>query len=837
MPRPPLADQPDRNRFTQELDRNFSVTAPAGVGKTTAIVSRVVALAKSDQNRADPALPRLSVVTYTRKAADEMRRRTAQELQKVGAGPEIFARFHQAFFGTIHSFCLELLRMFGPLAGLSPQFEQINNEDAIWWEFLRGSDSLLQSLPEDARESFARHAALSKVYGLVKEFGAQIPEPTALGPAPAVDVSPILNFKPKNKVGLKGIEKGQLLANQWLSEYDNDGPCALPDFGGGSADFKLLWAETWMPLKEWLGEAYLYLAANLAREFRDFRVSRGQINYDDMVALAAQLLEHPVVGPAIREQNRLVILDEAQDTDRLQFVVLMNVAGAQWTPDQPLHAANGPPAGHFCQVGDPQQAIYGSRADLATYREVHESLVALNAAEALSFTVTMRCDEAIVSAVNQFYPNILRPPGQEGDQAEFVPLHARPTAGPGKVDRLHLPPDSSLPEKPSSDDRAEAEARALARWMRETGCEGIGASDWSDISILAPRNAWIETLTNALERENLPVQTHSRSESRASDPLWAWISALVRVLAFPEDAFEIAGVLREVFALPDDVIARYVKQRTPEASAGVHALSLPSDIADGSTISEALNTLNCLRQEVQDLALGDAFRLITERLKLRDRFAALPELDPASIDTGLKRLQANALCAEEQGSDLAEWSRELILARESNQESDDPKPGFIQLLSCHKAKGLQWVVVIVPFIHREVTFAPQNYPRLYRATVDEPAMVAFDKQCGTKRGQHKQQLEAQELERLAYVSWTRARQRLILVDGQAYYKTDKAKGNWIALWAAANNGANAQAWANLPDFQAEELILPEIKSPKRDISTPEPLPPLFPPPSQPAPPP
>ncbi len=69
MTKPP-ADQAERTRFTSELDRNFSVLAPAGVGKTKSLVDRVVAIATSPQ--ASEWLPRLVVVTYTKKAADEM---------------------------------------------------------------------------------------------------------------------------------------------------------------------------------------------------------------------------------------------------------------------------------------------------------------------------------------------------------------------------------------------------------------------------------------------------------------------------------------------------------------------------------------------------------------------------------------------------------------------------------------------------------------------------------------------------------------------------------------------------------------------------------------------
>src|SRR2546423_1333795 len=70
-----IADDDARQRFVRELDRNFSVIASAGSGKTQAITDRIVEVAK-DRQRALEWLPQLVVVTYTNRAADEMQQRT-----------------------------------------------------------------------------------------------------------------------------------------------------------------------------------------------------------------------------------------------------------------------------------------------------------------------------------------------------------------------------------------------------------------------------------------------------------------------------------------------------------------------------------------------------------------------------------------------------------------------------------------------------------------------------------------------------------------------------------------------------------------------------------------
>src|SRR5947207_7120969 len=79
-----------RARFASELDRNFSVVASAGSGKTTAITERILSIARS--RNAVEILPRLVVVTFTNRAADEMQQRTRQALLQENLRQEVHTR-------------------------------------------------------------------------------------------------------------------------------------------------------------------------------------------------------------------------------------------------------------------------------------------------------------------------------------------------------------------------------------------------------------------------------------------------------------------------------------------------------------------------------------------------------------------------------------------------------------------------------------------------------------------------------------------------------------------------------------------------------------------------
>src|ERR1700730_8477165 len=128
-------DEFARARFATELDRNFSVVASAGSGKTTAITERILSVARSPN--AAEILPRLVVVTFTTRAADEMQQRTRQALLEENLRQEVQTAFNRTFFGTIHSFCMKLLIDFGHYLGLPAPLELVEDDDDLWQEFSR----------------------------------------------------------------------------------------------------------------------------------------------------------------------------------------------------------------------------------------------------------------------------------------------------------------------------------------------------------------------------------------------------------------------------------------------------------------------------------------------------------------------------------------------------------------------------------------------------------------------------------------------------------------------------------------------------------------------------
>jgi ATP-dependent helicase/nuclease subunit A len=133
----PIADQKVRDRIRDDLDTTLVIEAAAGTGKTTALVNRIVSVVGSGRGE----LARIVAVTFTEKAAGELKLRLRGEIERARHAPgltrEVSARLDEALrqleearIGTIHSFCADLLRERPVEAQVDPRFEVAPEEIA-----------------------------------------------------------------------------------------------------------------------------------------------------------------------------------------------------------------------------------------------------------------------------------------------------------------------------------------------------------------------------------------------------------------------------------------------------------------------------------------------------------------------------------------------------------------------------------------------------------------------------------------------------------------------------------------------------------------------------------
>ena len=482
------------------------------------------------------------------------------------------------------------------------------------------------------------------------------------------------------------------------------------------------------------------------------------------------MLQHPVAAQRIREESFRVILDEAQDTEPLQFSVLLEAtrppeAKGIWLQDRHL----GPRPGHFCMVGDFQQSIYWQRADLNYYRAVHEALVADKHGESVEFAVTFRLDQKQLDFVNETFREILN---NKDGQVRFVELQPRPNILPGKVIRVPLVAKELLPEGKKLKDyqKARIEADYLARWIKGAGLKKLSADSWREVAILCPRKAWLQTTAAALRRVGLPVAIQSERDVKGDSPAYAWLAALLTIMTDPLNAYEIVGVLREIFGASDHDLAVFSEGQSAR-------FRIDEILSATGRISSRLRTLAEIRQRAEGLALFDAVTLIVEQTRLRERLLLLPAMEFGDLARELDALLAQAAEAEANGTILTEFAEHLrddfTTPRAVRFFADD---NAIQLITSHKAKGSEWQAVIVPFLARDMPLPSRPYPHLVKSPLDGELIIALGKEDKSKDLKDAiERAEQQQIERLLYVATTRARHTLVVVLDQEIFSNSEGK--------------------------------------------------------------
>src|SRR5712664_3645797 len=135
-PRPSPADAAARRMIRESLDESLIVEASAGTGKTTELVARIVQVL----GKGLTPVHRIVAVTFTHKAAGELKIRLRQELDKARSESsnaperefleEALKSLEEASIGTIHGFCAQILRSRPVEAGVDPAFEELTEQEA-----------------------------------------------------------------------------------------------------------------------------------------------------------------------------------------------------------------------------------------------------------------------------------------------------------------------------------------------------------------------------------------------------------------------------------------------------------------------------------------------------------------------------------------------------------------------------------------------------------------------------------------------------------------------------------------------------------------------------------
>jgi exodeoxyribonuclease V beta subunit len=485
------------------------------------------------------------------------------------------------------------------------------------------------------------------------------------------------------------------------------------------------------------------LAADTEKEVHRRKRMRRLIDYDDLVSRLDDALRDPVRGAAaverVRSRYKVVLVDEFQDTDPLQWRIL----------ETAFHGAT-----TLVLIGDPKQAIYAFRgADLVTYLEA-------TGAATLHCTLgrNRRSDEPLLTALGALFRGAAL--GDERIRVwDVVASHRAPRLdGAGPPLRLRVVRRSLA----DVSDRAKITAKVARRIVAEdVAVDIVGLLDGpgrlnldggarpvspGDIAVLVRTNDQAAMVRDTLAAAGVPaVLTGSRSVFLAPTGR-DWL-CLLRALEQPHRA----GLVRAAALTP--FVGWTPRQLADSGDAGTDELGLLlrswRDVLAERGVAALLEVMTSKGLVERLLGTDDGERRLTD---VRHIGQALH----AAAVTGRLGLAATVEWLQRRINEAAEDAAE---ERSRRLESD---ADAVQVVTIHGAKGLQFPVVYVPYGWDR--YVPENPDPLRLHDADGARLLDVGGRDAPgyldRRDLHLAEELGEDL-RLLYVAMTRARCQVV----------------------------------------------------------------------------
>jgi len=508
------------------------------------------------------------------------------------------------------------------------------------------------------------------------------------------------------------------------------------------------------------------------------KARRQALDFDDLEAGAVALLEnHPDVRAYWQAEARAVLVDEFQDTNDRQRRIVYALAGFADEEQRTMndgrwanHSSVRPSSGRLFIVGDAKQSIYRFRnADVTVFREVQRDVEEAGGTT-IDLDLTFRAHEPLLQQLNALLGPVMQTE-EDPDRpyvVPFAPLHAHRSAPDSGVGEPYV--EFCLGLGDTAAEGRQAAASALAR--RLSALHDEEEVDWGDIGLLFRASTGFPDYEEALEQAGIPFVTVAGRGFYDRPEVRDLLNAL-RAIADPTDDRALAGLLRSpAFALTDGAL--YLLRRGEDGTKRSLWAVLNGDLSplDDGNRARAERTREILVQLNQIVGRTTVAQVLKQFLDLTNYRAILrlsAHDEPRTAAGERARRNVDKLLADAHASRLVsvgeflEYLQTLrdVAAREG--EAPVEAGNAVQLMTVHKAKGLEFAVVVIADAARKPR---RSAPRLL---LDEELGPVLHPEGDNGRSvvhrlaslRNQDRDEAEE-RRLLYVAATRAREKLLI---------------------------------------------------------------------------
>ncbi|WP_449539617.1 UvrD-helicase domain-containing protein [Ferdinandcohnia sp. Marseille-Q9671] len=809
-----IIDQEARDKIKNVLNQNFLVEAGAGSGKTTSLVERMINLIYTGSAK----VGEIVAITFTRKAADELKTRFLTVLEKKVKEEtnldvkirleEALQNIEESFIGTVHAFCARLLRERPVEAGLDVNFSELEEAEdnkiaeAAWYVYIQKLEQnsphkkrIVRELGLEEKELTDRFCKMKKYpdvewasdkvekpslegtfqsfITLLNEASRYIPADIPKGPdqlqEAIKDALRLVNYREKTDQLMLEIFRmfdkksaGKVTQYKWVTKEDaKEYQARITDFVEDRIQPLLSnWSEYCHPFVIELFQGALV-------EYEKIKQERSLMNFQDLLMRTAQLLKHNAeVRTYFQEKYQRLLVDEFQDTDPIQAEIMFYLTGedvteTNWTKCKPRW-------GSLFVVGDPKQAIYRfRRADIDIYNLVKE-LIAFHGGEVLQLIMNFRTVDTVTQLLNDVFKGQL-PEEETVHQAAYRPLQSYKKGNDSEL--------TGIKKLVISDDFAknkgtilEKDAESITSYIKLLLAKG---HEPREFMILTRLTEGIDVYASVLEEAGIPVSVSGEMEIGTVAEFQDLIR-LLHALVDTTDQIAFVAALRSIwFGISDEELFQW------RQAGGVFSLyaDLPNSLKNETKLhfQEALTKLQKYAKWKTAFSPAVAIEKILNDIGIYPLFLA-KRYGQREVTNLLQILEALRVKEE---TEAITFGQATAYAQEQIEEKSkvislDEDVNAVRIMNVHKAKGLEASIVFLAFPGKKTEIIKHIWSHISREDQSSTGYFMFSRKHGSTNKPVAQPLQWEELLhaeeayliaeeiRVLYVAATRAEKAMII---------------------------------------------------------------------------
>lgn len=732
------------------LDKDISLMAGAGTGKTRVLTSRFINIVKNNINP-----KQILAITFTKKAAQEMLGRISKELVL----NNIDFEERDLNVMTIHSFALEIVENYSFILGINPSFKILDDRESDY--FLE--EAVKESLNNFEDERFKNYLLAFKsspfeekniFISLYRDFKNN-----------NLDFDDILN----KSLNFTGTEKSfddllilldefrNLSGNKFKTFYDNkiDEIKSLKTFDseilneiednlGTSTkhndkliEIKDLIQELKKDLEDKNKDYYeviIEILKEIDKNYKDSKEALKGLDYEDIISYAELLLRNPLVKSELVSRYFYILVDEYQDTNEIQNEIIRAFSSS-----------------NIFIVGDPKQSIYAFRGtDLSSYFSFSGDIE--DRGVSLLMNKNYRSDGQIINFINEKFKDLIDP----YEEMEFSYREG------GGVYLYNSPEISEI---------ADLAEDLLKKYEPK------------DIAILSRSNSQIDEIGQVLSARGIKYKKGERGLDEIE--ILRLIKNILSAIYSPKEFLEFLSLFNS------KLLNFEFKDLVTILNEGINnSEDLLNYKSSQENIKNFLNFLGEIREKSSYLMIDEVLD------ELMDYFYKLGTLRGSDWEYIYRFKEEARDFVENYSNDFRAFERQI-----SSMTFEDLEDG-INLLTIHKSKGLEFDGLIISHMDKGKKLSSNN-----RIIVDRDLGLGINSDLSNyshrEIANKLRAIDEEEEIRVLYVAMTRAKKELVLFGDHENARA----GSYFSLLGDLNN-LREYKLSNVEERRVEEKFLP-----------------------------